>query len=317
MQCLRPIISHKLAEGFVRQVLGERNSDRVNKAVVDIVRAEIQIEKVSKKQTLVCDEYRLAPYETDESRIELRSRILDELYSMDRIENDDAISLGVGGSRPANGVNTERQAYLITGLPASGKSMISNPISKNQHAYILDSDYAKRKFPEYDADFGATITHEESSLVVNGPDDHMSQFDDEDSLLARCVKEGYNIVMPRIGHNHKKVRNLAQQLQSFGYSVHLILVRLSREKATQRAYERYRESHRYVPLPLIFDGYANDPTIVYYDLKRENKDTKVFSSFSMVSTDVPKGNLPRLLDYKGDGPILNNVVDFSCEKSYN
>ena len=68
---------------------------------------------------------------------------------------------------------------------------------------------------------------------------------------------------------------------------------------------------------LIFDGYANDPTIVYYDLKRENKDTKVFSSFSMVSTDVPKGNLPRLLDYEGDGPILDNVVDFSCKKSYN
>lgn len=317
MQCLRHIRSVEDAEDFVRRVLEEKNLKKINEATLEIVSAEMQIQEVISKQTLTSDKYRLSPYKSDESRIELRERILDELFEKERLSNDDSICLGNGGARPRESVMCERQAFLITGLPASGKSCISNSISDSHHAYVLDSDYAKRKIPEYRANFGATITHEESSLIVNGADEQKFQFDGEDSLLSRCIKEGYNIVLPRIGYNRNKVLGIAMQLYECGYSVHFVLVRLSREKATQRAYARYKSSHRYVPLPLIFDGYANDPTIVYYDLKRENGGNKVFSSFSMISTDVPKNAMPKLLDSEGETPITEDFVDFSFMKSYN
>ena len=317
MHCLRPINTNELAEIFVRQVLGERNVDRVDRAVKEIVSAEIQVETVSAKPTLTYRDYRSTKYKTDESRLELREKILDELFTLDRLDDDDDITLGKGGAKPSNGVSYAKQAFLVTGLPASGKSMISTPIADYNHAYILDSDYAKRKLPEYDTDFGATITHEESSLIVNGADNRLPQFDEEESLLSRCIENGCNIVLPRIGHNKKTIQGLAQQLYECKYSVHLILVRLSREKATQRAFKRYRSSHRYVPLPLIFDGYANDPTIVYYDLKRENYNKHIFSSFSMVSTDVPESEHPRLLDAAGTIPLSDKFVDFSDYMSYN
>ena len=69
---------------------------------------------------------------------------------------------------PNTALKKDKQAFYVIGLPASGKSEVAGLLSDNYGAIILDSDYAKRKFPEYQAECGATIVHEESSMVVFG-----------------------------------------------------------------------------------------------------------------------------------------------------
>lgn len=83
--------------------------------------------------------------------------------------------------------------YYIIGLPASGKSSLTNLLSDNNGAVILDSDMAKRKLPEYDnIDGGASLVSEESSAIIMS---HKRQ-----NLLSTCVEAGMNIIIPKIGH---------------------------------------------------------------------------------------------------------------------
>jgi len=100
-------------------------------------------------QTLNSTKYRDRDYKEDKKRWGLRNEIINELLEMNRPENDDDITLGSGGALPKSGLKTDKQAYILIGLPASGKSGVANKISENNNAIILDSDYAKRKLPEF------------------------------------------------------------------------------------------------------------------------------------------------------------------------
>ena len=185
--------------------------------------------------------------------------------------------------------------YLI-GPPAAGKSTIANNIADIAGAYILDSDYAKRKLPEYNNQISAaSLVHEESDVLVFSYGKY--------NLLEYCIKKGYNMVVPKIGHNKESIIKFAEQLKQFGYSVFLISIELDRVKATQRAYNRFRSSGRYVPLSLVFDCYANDPTLNYF--KIQQLDYNVFDGYAQISTDVQKGELPILLECKGIVEVEN------------
>lgn len=181
-------------------------------------------------------------------------------------------------------------AFLVIGLPASGKSEVANILSDKYGAIILDSDYAKRKLPEYNSDYGTYIVHDESCLIVFGGN---ADFSGEESVLEYAIKNNLNIVIPRIGDKKEKICELAKWLKSNGYKNHLILVRLDREKATIRASKRFNNSGRYVSLPMIFDVYGNDPTIVFYDLQMEH--CEYFSDYSMISSDVSIGEPKKIL----------------------
>lgn len=139
------------------------------------------------------------------------------------------------------------------GPPASGKSGVSSKIADIYGCYILDSDYAKRKLPEYNNQIGAaSLVHEESDALVFG----------DNGLMDRCVAMKNNVVIPKIGWNMKSVLDMCKSLKSAGYKVYLISVDLDRQKATQRAYNRFIKTKRYVPLSLVFDNYGNQPTLI-------------------------------------------------------
>ena len=205
--------------------------------------------------------------------------------------------MGVGGALPLKGeVQDGKQAYIITGLPAAGKSGITNIISDNKGAIILDSDYAKRKFPEFTQPFGATLVHEESVSVVFG-----GKHSGNDSILLEyCMYKGYNVVIPKIGYNAKSIIGIANQFKKSGYDVHLLLVSLDRKKATQRAFKRFITTNRYVPLSMIFVSYGNDPILSYYRMKGES----CFFSYGKVSTDVKLGENPRFIEGIKNNPAL-------------
>ena len=249
--------------------------------------------------TLISKSFRLS-HTTERERWKLRSTIVDELANFSRLPSDDDICLGKGGGLPAATINNERQAYLITGLPASGKSSVSNKIAEAFGAVILDSDYAKRKLPEYE-EFGASIVHEESNALILGSANMIDKPRDFRTLLELASYSGSNIVIPKIGHSKDSTRQLAETLKNlYGYKVHLTLVSLDRQIAVTRAILRFVTTKRYVPLSMIFDDYSNEPTNTYNHLKREN--SNLFQSFGIINTNVPLGKSVLNLECVGDNP---------------
>jgi hypothetical protein len=229
-------------------------------------------------------------YNTKVARVELRKLIFKDLVNKKRLVNDDNIKLGKGGALPRTSLKKENQAYIIIGLPASGKSGVASTIADEVGAYILDSDLAKRKLPEFSADFGATLVHDESDMVVFGSE--VSEKNEEFCLFDYCVMKNANIVIPKIGHDKDSILHITSVLKGYKYDVHLILVSLDRIDATKRAMTRFDKSGRYVPLSLIFDMYSNNPILTYYRIKSN----KLFKSYMKLSNNVPKGSNLKLIE---------------------
>ena len=107
--------------------------------------------------------------------------------------------------------------------------------------------------------------------------------------IAGHLEREYGIVLER-----KAISRNISLLKEAGYDVYLISVDLDRQKATQRAYNRFIETKRYVPLSLIFDGYGNQATLNYFKIKQQNRE--VFLGFAQISTDVPLGEPVELIE---------------------
>lgn len=293
----RPINTSDLAHRFLTDALGLPHNDATGDAAQYISSAEIVIYSKQEQPTISSSANRHHMLKSDGERRLRRKEIFNQLLTMDRLVSDDDIDLGVGGAKPPGVMPTRgKQAFFVTGPPASGKSMVASKIADAYGAYILDSDYAKRKFPEFKFDYGADLVHEESSLVVWGSTD--AKFADELCLFQYCVKEGYNIVIPKIGHTVESITTLKDYLTDIGYEVHLTLVSLDRVKSTTRALDRFVSTKRYVPLALIFDGYGNNPILSYYRLKKLSG----WKSLGKVSTDVPRENPPVIVEAYGGNP---------------
>jgi hypothetical protein len=281
----RPLNNFELVEHFLENALDFDIENSNNYEIIPkIVTTELNIENFDNSLiSLNSKSYRVLSYRKDSSRKKLYDTIVFELLTQKRLNRDEEISLGNGGAFPNTNIRTSQDAYLITGLPASGKSGISNIISDNYGAIILDSDYAKRKIPEYSAlPFGATLVHEESDRIIFG-EANTSKFK---SLFDYCRELNANIVIPKIGSNYESLIELIILLKKNEYKVHLTLIELDRIKATKRALQRFKETDRYVPLGLIFDTYGNNPTIAFYKLITHNSD--LLESYGIISTDVKK-----------------------------
>jgi hypothetical protein len=86
-------------------------------------------------------------------------------------DSDDHIKLGKGGAVPQN-LMRSKDACVLIGLPASGKSTIARRFATEYGAIILDSDFAKRKLPEFpNYPWGASIVHEESAKIIFGEEE--------------------------------------------------------------------------------------------------------------------------------------------------
>ena len=228
--------------------------------------------------TLHQKDYRDFLYRDEAVRLNLRSNIINELFTLKRLDSDDDIVLGNGGAAPKTSIKQEGKAFYLIGPPASGKSTIANKIADAFGCYVLDSDYAKRKLPEYTNQISsASLLHEESNALIFG----------EGGLMDLCIHQKYNIVIPKIGNNVSSIQKLCTGFKDAGYTIFLISVDLDRQIATKRAFCRFRDTHRYVPLSLIFDGYGNDPTLNYFKLKRSSK--SIISGFCQISTNVVEG----------------------------
>ncbi|WP_333862810.1 zeta toxin family protein [Sphingobacterium sp.] len=296
----RPLNNFELVEHFLENALSINiNDDEMYNVVSQVVSTELNIENFDESLiSLNSKSYRISKYRKDSERLSLQNQIVLELLTQERLKNDEDIVLGKGGAFPLKPVKAERKAFIVIGLPASGKSGISNIIADEYGAIILDSDYAKRKLPEFSAlPFGATLVHEESDKIVFGNGNHKSF----KSLFDHCIETEANIVLPKIGSNVESIIKLIEILKKANYFVHLTLIELDRVKATKRALKRFHISKRYVPLGLIFDTYANNPTTTFYKIITHNN--TILDSFGSVSTDVKEGEKPKGIISSGNNPV--------------
>lgn len=290
----RPLLDQEAIENFLGNCLsinaqlevpgrGAFSSTEIAKKIRD---AESAVKQTNEEPTLTSKRNRIKAYRQDDQRKELRLQILSELITQDRLDNDDELKLNYGGAKPKNcEPQSSSQAYIVIGLPASGKSTLINRISDKLGAIILDSDHAKRKLPEFDNTVaGANLVHKEAGQIVFGGSN-------EPSLLGYCISKKLNVVIPKIGQDFEDLRKFRSALKQAGYKVHLTATLLTREIATARALHRFLQTGRYVPLGLIFDGYANDPLMNYYrervaSVTGADSDWESFGAISTFATPV-------------------------------
>lgn len=265
----RPLLDHESIEAFLDNCLGIRHelplrgggSVDLPELCKRIRDAESADAAAHAEQTIMSRRNRLPQYRSDLARDMLRRRVIEELLVYERLDSDDEICLGRGGAKPCGRpAFASACAYVITGLPASGKSTLVGSVSDRLGAMVLDSDYAKRKLPEFaHALAGAALVHAESRLLMFGTESSA-----DGSLLAYCMSRRLNVVIPLVGNDERRVKSMRQLLVHNGYQVHLTAMLLDRVHATRRALDRFLKTGRYISLGMIFDRYANDPVLNYY-----------------------------------------------------
>lgn len=311
----RPLYSPIVTSDFLTKVIGIPQNHPDHKKYVSMIVGE-EMMPIGLKDTLNDLSLRTKRFQSEENRNILREQIVTEMMTMTRLDDDEMVSLGNGGARPkSKQVKSDRRAFYVMGLPASGKSSICGALCDQYGAYLLDSDLVKRKLPEFSRKSGASLVHEESSIITMGGNFKNISFK---SLMEHCFLYGYNICLPKIGSDVRSVTKLFTILRACGYSIYVVLVSLDRRIATLRAFQRYLKTNRYVPLSMIFDGYANDPILCYYRLRKylEDNGNKFVDEMIALSSDVMKNQPMAIVDKLYAGPILGQYLSKLTPKTY-
>lgn len=200
-------------------------------------------------------------------------------------------------SKPAAG--QKPKAVIVIGPPGAGKTSAGVPLIKqtlnldpSKNFVPVNADDAKGFLPEY-AGWNAGHLHEESSDIV----------EEEGGLYHRAMEGGHNMILDVTGANGKKMKEWTEHLATKGYDVHLIHVKFPGYKSASRVLNRYLqnplnsnpdadEPGRYVPPEYAYASVDGKPDQTYEELKQHS----AVQSWTQVSTDVPKGVQPQMLD---------------------
>lgn len=174
-----------------------------------------------------------------------------------------------------------REATIILGPPASGKSTIANAIARQRKAAIVDSDEVKKFFPEYADGLGANAVHEESDAIAK-------------MMLSKFMDHGTNVVVPKVGAAFASIEKIANAMHVAGYKVNIVLMAVTPDEAFRRMIGRFLSTGR-----LINTTYARavgyGPRDTYMVLKGGSK----ADGFATVDNSGPKGTAPSVLEDTG------------------
>ena len=222
------------------------------------------------------------------ARARLRRSVADECYRMKQVDDEREIRPGHGGGRPEGGLARGKEAYVVIGPPAAGKSTLARQLSARTRSLIIDADTAKAKLPEFDGGRGAAAVHLESVEIV------------EKLVLPKAVGRGENVVAPRVGKNTAELRAFRDALKGFGYRVHLILNHLGRDETTRRSIARWRSTGRFVDPDYVYNSVGERPRETYNLLRDEGG----FDSYAHYVNDTPQGRPPRVIERDPASPDL-------------
>lgn len=221
------------------------------------------------------DKDTLEQYKGDKKRQKMQDELTERLLSD---ENGSFTGKDHGKEHFDGKVKRGKEAYIVIGRPAGGKSSVfANPISKEHNARIIDSDIVKTWLPEFDNGFGAGRVQEESSMIM-------------ERALKKASDKGENIVIPKIGG--ESVANMAKELKSKGYKVHLRYNEVSEASSVTRALSRFVETGRWLD-PNYLSSIGNKAEKFYKKYSR-NKD--LFDSAEWLNNDVKFGQKPKKVD---------------------
>ena len=251
---------------------------------VDIRKARQLIEAEEAKGQTVLDQSPL--------RAKKRQRWLNEMETLP-LTNPDNMRDGHGGSVPPGGVRQEKQAFIVIGPPASGKTGAAMRLAEQYGARMIDSDAFKWKMPEMLDGQGLQRVHEESSQLAG-------------AMVGRAMDRGDNLVLATVGSSEQSLLGKAKDLADKGYRTHLILWDLPAEEAARRSVSRFRETGRLVLPEYILNSVADKPLRVYNSIG----DSPLFASKSHYANDVPRGQPARVLQAppRGTGPQPESLL---------
>ena len=215
----------------------------------------------------------------------LRDKIRDYLYNVG-IENR----------------KRDRQATLIIGLSASGKSTISDSLLKDGGYLLVDADEAKKLLPEYNNGLLAGFVHEESSDINK-------------ELLNLAIINGDNVCLPTVGGGDGLFKKI-KLLKAAGYRVKVSLAHVPVEEAKRRVIQRFKDEGRFVDTAIIDKNVLKAPE-KYVKITTENGEhIEVEAEFpegsdvSVIDTDIIRNYM--VLKYtKGVDELewINNNTD--------
>jgi len=156
---------------------------------------------------------------------------------------------------PDGPVKKNHEAILVLGPPAAGKSHFAEKLAKKNRSAIPDPDDAKKVIPEYEGGRAANAVHDESSDISA-------------EVLKRLVRDGENLVIPRVGHDLEKMRAYIKALQDQGYTVSVVNMTVDPAEAYRRMIRRFLKTGRVIGSE-YFSGVGTKPRENYYTLKNE------------------------------------------------
>lgn len=154
-------------------------------------------------------------------------------------------------------VKRGREATLVLGPPASGKSKLSEQLAAERHAAIVDPDDVKFALPEYDGGRGTSATHEESASIAA-------------TVQKKLMDDGTDIIIPRVGGSLDSVRGYIDKLSRAGYRVNLVNLTVDPAEAYRRMIRRFLKTGRIIGSD-YFSGIGTKPRENYYIAKGEGK----------------------------------------------
>lgn len=198
--------------------------------------------------------------------------------------------IGVADKYAGGEVKYEKEATILLGPPAAGKSDFAEMLAKAEHSAIVDADDAKKIMKEYRGGIGAHAVHEESSVLAR-------------DVFTRLTEKGSNMILPKVGGGAESINRVTKGLRSMGYRVNLINMAVSEDNALKRSVARFASTGRLVNMEYSKEVDGN-PTRTYNTLKGNGDFTQVVG----IDNNYPKGEY---VITEGQGSRLGQALDRS------
>jgi hypothetical protein len=150
----------------------------------------------------------------------------------------------------------DRIAVIVTGLPAAGKSKLTNEIKDLIKGIVIDPDDFKKVMPEYKNGIGTSATHIESKVLFG-------------IMADKAKANGDNIIVPTLGRTKEALDRLINSLKIDKYGIAVIRVDVPITVAELRNIKRAIKTGRYVDSELITKEVDNNIKTNYNKLTKE------------------------------------------------
>lgn len=196
-----------------------------------------------------------------EERVPVHDKILREFFSEDRVR----AATPPPGKKPT--------FIMLGGRGGSGKSQLKGRAYDPDKFIIVDPDKIKEMLPEYQG-WNANEVHDESSYLA-------------DRIVDLAKRAGLNVVLDKTMRGSAGVQHTIQEFKDAGYDFEAHYMFLPRQKAAERAVNRFLTEGRFVLLQVILANRWNEKN---FDTAR-----KEASKWSFWDNDVKQGEAPVLV----------------------